>query len=137
MNGVISKEGEVAATAWAVGLLKELPPEQRSLCLSGLLSDNTTTEGIMIAVNGLSGDDREKFVSSMIARTGGRAETLDVLGSLDREQLIRVLGTTAQENKELLDNPANSVFSSRIKRLFATAEERFSITPDERIKIGY
>jgi hypothetical protein len=136
MLGLISKEGEAAAMAWGVNALKELPQDQRELCLSGLYTRYSTSQSISAAARSLDPEAREQFASSLITMTAGNARVVGVLKTLERDQLLRVLEGTVSRNKDALSGTDGSYYSETLRQMLRDAETEFSLTEEEKAKIG-
>jgi hypothetical protein len=136
MLGLISREGDAAAMAWGVEALKELPQEQRDLCLSGLYTRYSTAQSISAAARSLDPEAREQFASSLISMTAGNARVVGVLETLERDQLLRVLEDAASKNKNALGGTDGSYYSETLRQMFRDTERKFSLTEEEKAKIG-
>jgi len=136
MLGLISKEGDAAAMAWGVNALKELPQDQRELCLSGLYTRYSTPQSISAAARSLDPEAREQFASSLITMTAGNARVVGVFETLERDQLLRVLEDAASKNKDALSGTDGSYFSETLRQMFRDTERKFNLTEEEKTKIG-
>ncbi len=134
--GMTSKDGEAAAMAWGVNALKELPEDQRELCLSGLYTRYSTPQSIAATARSLPPESREAFASSLVAMTAGDPRVSGVLEALDRDQLLRVLEGIASKNRDALTGTDGSYYPKTLRQMFRDTETKFSLTDQEKSRIG-
>ncbi len=134
-TGVITKEGEERGLKTLIGLIGELPDEQRDLCLRNLHGGMLTTSGIKSVIPELSVSDRKAFAEDLISSHNAGEGALIMLDSLPREEMIAALENSFTKNRGMLDAQNREFAASGIGRVSDEIELRYSLTPDEMARI--
>ncbi|MBX3743527.1 MAG: hypothetical protein KF712_21250 [Akkermansiaceae bacterium] len=134
-TGVITKEGEEQGLKTVISLLGELPDEQRHLCLRSLHGGMLTTGGIRSVIPALSVGDRKAFAEDLISSHNASDGAFMLLDSLPREDMIAALENSFTKNRGMLDEQNREFGASGIGRVSDEIERRYSLTPDEMIRI--
>jgi len=134
-TGVITKEGEEKGLKTIMGMLGELPDEQRDLCLRSLHRGMLTTGGIRSVIPALSVGDRKSFAEDLISSHNASDGAFMLLDSLPREDMIAALENSFTKNRGMLDEQNREFVASGIGRVSEEVEQRYSLSPDEMVRI--
>ena len=139
--GAVFKLGERAGAEWTVSRLRELPEDERAKLAESLAYSIRDRDTIIATLGKLEGSARTGFLSAFSYSDVGEDTRMDVMASLPREDLVRMVGQQRAGSRGAIS--ANSHMGqawmddarARSDARFTEMNRRFAFTPEDLTRI--
>jgi len=139
--GAVFKLGERAGAEWTVSRLRELPEDERAKLAESLAYSIRDRDTIIATLGKLEGSARTGFLSAFSYSDVGEDTRMDVMASLPREDLVRMVGQQRAGSRGAIS--ANSHMGQawmddarhRSDARFTEMNRRFAFTPEDLTRI--